>query len=75
MRSAATVRDATRNRLFDRPIFPTKIVKQKNKKADPKEGVFHHFSEEIQEFLIVVGIEDIPETQRRNYLDIEKQRK
>ena len=75
MRSAATVSDATRNHLFDRPILPTKIVKQKNKKSDPKERVFHQFAADIQECFIVVGIEDATETRRRNNLGIEKQRK
>ena len=56
MSSAAEVRDATRNQLFNRPISPTKIVKHKNNKADPKEGVFDQFAEEIQECLIVVGM-------------------
>ena len=58
--SAAAVSDATRNHRFDRPIAPTKIVKQKNKKSDPKERVFHQFAADIQECFIVVGIEDAP---------------
>ena len=60
MSSASEVIDATRNHLFNLPIALTKIVNQKNKKGDTKEGVFHHFAADIQEFLIVVGIEDAP---------------
>ena len=60
IRSAAEVINTTRNHICNRPIVTTKIVNQNNKKGDTKEGVFHHFAADIQEFLIVVGIEDAP---------------
>ena len=46
--STSVVSDAIRNYLFNCPIVPTKIVNMKNKKSDPKEGVFHQFAAYIK---------------------------
>ena len=73
--SADAVSNATRNHLFNNPIATAKIVNQNNKKDYPREVFLLQFAAEIQECLIVVGIEGAPKTRKINNLDIEKQKK